>query len=296
MPLSAHAKLNLFLHVAPARSDGYHELQSLVAFAEYGDYIDFQPTENLSLDVSGPFAAALEAETGAGDDNIVLRAARALAKWAQEQGRSVPGAAISLTKNLPVASGIGGGSADAAAALKGLADLWGLRLGEADWARLALSLGADVPVCLLGRAAWMEGVGERLETVVLPSGLSVVLVNPGFSLSTAAVFQAFDAMGRSSPFRAGAERPTAFAGAGALLAFLRTTRNDLEPVARLLAPEISEVIRLLDLTGAALVRLSGSGATCFGLYEDSQAAQQAVNHIRSKSPHWWVQASTLMAG
>ncbi len=179
MAEAARAKINLFLHAGAKRADGFHELESLVAFADIGDALSFEAAEGLSLATDGPFASAIRNEA----DNLVLRAARALAAHAG----IAPHAKITLTKNLPVASGIGGGSADAAAALRGLARLWKLELPLHDMAGIALPIGSDVPVCLASRPAWMTGRGEHLTPMALPH-VAMVLVNPGVAISTAEVF------------------------------------------------------------------------------------------------------------
>ncbi|KZD12854.1 4-diphosphocytidyl-2C-methyl-D-erythritol kinase [Oceanibaculum pacificum] len=275
----APAKLNLFLHVTGRRADGYHLLDSLVAFAGQGDHIEAAPSDQLSLKIDGPFAAALSAEP----DNLVLRAARLLAEAA---GRPAQ-AALRLTKTLPVASGIGGGSADAAAALHALMNLWKIALPEDVLAALALQLGADVPVCLLGRSARLSGVGETLEPVALPA-LPLVLVNPGQPLSTPAVFKA-----RQGPF--GAPAPEAIpTDPTALVSFLAAQRNDLASAAIALLPAISDVLDLLQRQpGCLLARMSGSGPTCFALMQTEDAATEAAHTIGRERPGWWAVATRL---
>lgn len=275
----APAKLNLFLHVTGRQADGYHLLDSLVAFAGQGDHIEAAPSDRLSLEIDGPFAAALTAEP----DNLVLRAARLLAEAA---GRPAE-AALRLTKALPIASGIGGGSADAAAALRALMDLWRITLPEDELAALALRLGADVPVCLLGRPARLSGVGEALEPVALPA-LPLVLVNPGRPLSTPAVFKA-----RQGPF--GAPAPQAIpADPVALVSFLAVQRNDLASAAIALLPAISDVLGLLEKQpGCLLARMSGSGPTCFALMRTEEAAIEGARAIGRARPGWWAVATRL---
>ncbi|PZQ52223.1 MAG: 4-(cytidine 5'-diphospho)-2-C-methyl-D-erythritol kinase [Rhodovulum sulfidophilum] len=263
----ARAKVNLCLHVTGRRTDGYHLLDSLVTFAEVGDEITAEPAPAPGLVIDGPFAAGLDA----GPDNLVLRAARAMGGG---------GAAIRLTKNLPVASGIGGGSADAAATLRALARLRGAPLPEP---AAVLALGADVPVCLAGQPTRMSGIGEVLEPLALPS-CAMVLVNPGVAVPTGAVFARL-ARRDNPPLPA----PGALPDAAALFAYLRATRNDLEPAARDIAPEIDRALTALaGQPGCALARMSGSGATCFGLFATAAEAEAAAAGIRAAEPGWWV--------
>lgn len=279
----AWAKVNLTLQVTGRRADGYHELESLVAFADIGDALRAEPAEALTLRIDGPFAASLRGD----DDNLVTRAARALAA---ETGRS-PGAALSLTKNLPVASGIGGGSADAAAALRGLARLWNLSLPSAELEALALTLGADVPVCLRGEPAVMSGIGERLQPVPALPPLWLLLVNPGVAVSTAAVFAA-----RTGAFASVAEPRLPPLGLQDFVGWLGRRSNDLEAPASRLAPTIAEVLSALrELPACLLARMSGSGATCFGLFENEPAARAAAESVALQQPGWWVAPALLRA-
>jgi 4-diphosphocytidyl-2-C-methyl-D-erythritol kinase len=271
---SAPAKINLYLHATGRREDGYHLLDSLVVFAETGDRLIATPAPNLSLSVTGPFAAGLAGET----DNLVLRAARALAA----EAGVVAAGRLTLEKNLPVASGIGGGSADAAAALRVLCRLWGVRPAPDRLYHIALGLGADVPVCLFGRSARMSGVGERLQAAPRLPEAGIVLINPGVQVSTAAVFRA-----RTDGFSAPAVLPAAWQDAASLAATLRTARNDLERPAKLLAPVIGDVLQAMaGDPNCLLARMSGSGATCFGLYGSAWAAQSATRGLTR--PGWWV--------
>jgi 4-diphosphocytidyl-2-C-methyl-D-erythritol kinase len=273
----APAKLNLDLLVTGRRADGYHELDSLVVFADLADELTFAPARSLCLDAAGPFAAELPAE----GENIVLRAARCLA----EQAGVATGARITLLKRLPVAAGIGGGSADAAAALRGLRRLWRLELDDAALTALGLGLGADVPVCLMGAPARMRGIGERLEPASGLPALDLVLVNPRLPLATAAVFAALrlERCGRRDA------PPAARPDAAALLEQLARTRNDLEPPARALLPAIGEVLEALAADPACrLTRMSGSGPTCFGIFADAAAARAAAARIAAARPDWWV--------
>lgn len=257
----APAKINLTLHVTGRREDGYHLLDSLVVFAETGDVVHLAPGP-LSLTITGPFAAGLESDS----DNLCLRAARLA-------GAEV---AITLEKNLPVASGIGGGSADAAAVLRGL----GANPPQPE------RLGADVPVCLAGRPVRMRGLGEILDPVPQLPPLALVLVNPGKGLSTPAVFRALDR--RDNP-----PMPALpdFPDTAALVGFLQTCRNDLEAPAITLLPEIATCLEALRDQGALLARMSGSGATCFGIFADLDQARAAA--LALARPGWWVAASGL---
>jgi 4-diphosphocytidyl-2-C-methyl-D-erythritol kinase len=271
---AAPAKLNLYLHILGRRDDGYHVLDSLVAFAEVGDMLHAAPADDLSLSLTGPFAPALAGET----DNLVLRAARALATACE----IAPRARITLDKQLPVASGIGGGSADAAATLRALSRLWGVAPDPAALARIALSLGADVPVCLASRPVRMGGIGERLELAPALPACGVVLVNPGVAVPTAAVFRA-----RTGGFSSPAELPARWDDAAVMAAELRRLRNDLEPPARQLAPVIAVVLDALAAQpGCLLARMSGSGATCFGMFCDAAAAARVTRNLVREG--WWV--------
>ncbi len=269
----APAKINLHLHVTGRRADGYHLLDSLVVFADVGDTVKAVAGEGLRLAIDGPFAAGLTA----GPDNLVLRAARRLA----EAMGVAPNAALTLTKRLPVASGIGGGSADAAAALRVLARLWGVgALPDG----IAAGLGADVPVCLAGRPALMQGVGETLVATPALPPFGLLLVNPGVAVSTQAVFAR-----REPGCTPGCTLPAGWASATALADWLRGLRNDLAVPARTLCPAIGRVLALIEgLPGCRLARMSGSGATCFGLFDTAQAAEMAAAEIGREG--WWVWA------
>jgi len=270
----APAKLNLSLRVVGRRADGHHLLDSLVAFADIGDTVAVAPGDATALSVDGPFAAAL------GDtlDNLALRAAQAFG--------AAGGAAIRLTKNLPVASGIGGGSADAAATLRALGRLHGRLPEPARLARIARDLGADVPVCLAGMPAWMSGTGEILEPAGPLPEAGVLLANPGIAVATRQVFAA-----RGGPF----STPARFAipgDAAGLARALTGTSNDLAEPATALAPAIGEVLAALEsLPGALIARMSGSGATCFALFADRAGAKTAETALRTGAPPgWWIAA------
>jgi 4-diphosphocytidyl-2-C-methyl-D-erythritol kinase len=262
----APAKVNLHLHVTGRREDGYHLLNSLAVFAAVGDVISVAPAERLSLKISGAFGAALQGE----QDNLILAAARLLGA-----GR---GAAIELEKNLPVASGIGGGSADAAAALRVLCRLWGISVSLP---KIALALGADVPVCLGRVAAVMEGVGEVLRPAPRLPRFGILLVNPGVAVATPAVFKA-----RRGDFSAAAILPEAWADAGDMAAALGRLSNDLQDAAVAQQPVIGAVLRALAvLPGVLLARMSGSGATCFALFATPEEAAAAAAGLQR--PSWW---------
>lgn len=259
----APAKVNLCLHVTGRRADGYHLLDSLVVFADAGDTVAARPAESWSLTVDGPFAAGLS-----GDDNLVLRAARMTAG---------PAAALRLTKRLPVASGIGGGSADAAATFRALAAMDGRPVPPGTEA-----LGADVPVCLAGRPTRMSGIGERLISVPDLPAAHLVLVNPGRPLSTPNVFTALTCTDNGPLPALRVWRDTAD-----LAAWLATTRNDLEAPARMLEPAVGAALsRIAATPGCLLARMSGSGATCFGLYASAPEARAAAAALAH--PGWWV--------
>ncbi len=266
----APAKINLALHVTGRRADGYHLLDSLVCFADIGETLRAAPAASLSLRVTGPMAAGVPVD----DSNLVLRAARAL---------GVTGAALELEKHLPAAAGIGGDSSDAAAALRVLSAMTGRPLP----ADQGLSLGADVPVCLAARPTRMRGIGERLDPVTLPE-LPAVLVNPGFALSTPAIFAALQS--RDNPPLPDLPPPCEVAE---LMDWLSRLRNDLEPAALSVDTRVGDVLAALRQTPARLVRMSGSGATCFGLYDTPAAAQAAQETLRAAHPGWWVQATVL---
>jgi 4-diphosphocytidyl-2-C-methyl-D-erythritol kinase len=283
--LAAPAKLNLYLHVVGRRPDGYHLLDSLVAFAAVADELTFAPAADLSLAVEGPFGGSL----GAGDDNLVLKAAHAL-------GARASGAAIRLTKRLPVASGIGGGSADAAATLHGLNRLWNLGLPASALAQIGLGLGADVPVCLAGLPSFFGGIGDEIQPAGPLPRAHVVLVNPGAPLATAAVFraraQAMAGAAYSQPARWAAAVPDTLALAG----MLAKRGNDLTAAAIGLLPAIVDVLAALEQQPPCLLaRLSGSGATCFGLFAERGEAREAAAAIAAAQPDWWVVA-TMLAG
>lgn len=275
----APAKINLFLHITGKREDGYHLLESLMAFAGVGDRLTAAPADTLSLTIEGPFAAGLES----GPDNLVMRAAEGLA----DRLGARPRAHLTLKKNLPIASGIGGGSADAAATLAVLSRLWGTKTPRAELMELALSLGADVPICLTGHAAMVSGIGEKIGPPIELPDAWLVLANPGIAVSTAEVFRA-----RSAPFSAPGSEPDFSSN---LIDALQLRQNDLAAPAASIAPVIDQVINeLVALSGARLARLSGSGATAFAIFDTQVDAQQAAVALGERYPGWWIAVAPLL--
>ncbi len=271
----APAKINLALHVRARRADGYHELETLFAFLADGDVISLERAPEPAFCLTGPFAGALATE----GDNLVTRAARDFADKLLDPGP----VAITLDKHLPIASGIGGGSADAAATLRALARLSGIAADDERLFALAERLGADVPACLLGKSAVGTGKGERLEPVAGLAGTPVLLVNPGIGVSTGTVFSGW-----------GGQDLGPMPGGDNLLVRARAARNDLEPPARAIAPVISDVLALLErLPGVTLSRMSGSGATCFALFSDGALRSAGAAALREAHPGWWVFESSM---
>lgn len=285
---SAHAKINLFLHIVGRRHDGYHLLDSLAVFAGAADRIILRNTSSkMSLAIGGPFGTGLTAQS----DNLVLRAARALQEIIATRTNGLKQSfALELEKNLPVSSGIGGGSADAAATLRLLAEKWDLE--EAELYPIAETLGADVPVCVAQRTARMQGIGEVLAPGPTLPEAGLLLVNPGVGVSTPAVFRAF-AAGGGIATRPEVRLPARWDTAEAMVADLRMTRNDLEAPARAECPVIGTVLASIDvLPGCLLARMSGSGATCFGIFPTPEDARVAAQHLDAQSARlgWWTWA------
>jgi len=271
----ARAKINLALHVLGRRPDGYHELDSIVAFAGIADRLTFERADDWSLDIAGPFAAGL----GGAPDNLVLKAARGFAQTFADEARY----RITLEKHLPVASGIGGGSADAAATLRALRTLSAENIDSGKLSALAASLGADVPVCLVGRSCRMRGIGERIDLLNDLTPMPAVLVNPRREVATAQVFARL-ALKPGDKVFAGLE-------VGADPA---SCRNDLSPPALAVAPVIGEVIAALqNKAGLRFARMSGSGATCFGIFASTAAAEAAARDIAAAYPGWWVMPTVI---
>jgi 4-diphosphocytidyl-2-C-methyl-D-erythritol kinase len=276
----AHAKINLALHITGRRADGYHELDSIVAFADVADVLTIVPAGDVSLNITGPFAGDLPRD----GSNCVLSAWHLLDGFLKRQGIVLAPVKFDLEKNLPVASGIGGGSADAAAALRGLIRLFEISISEQDLGELALQLGADVPVCLLQKSSRMRGIGEIIEPIEIDLPEGIVLVNPRIPASTSKVFASLNLQCGQS-----------FGAAIGSIYDFESWRNDLTAPAVTLVPEITEVIGNLifqpDIAGS---RMSGSGATCFGLFASLENAQIAADAIAEKHPNWWVVATTLL--
>jgi 4-diphosphocytidyl-2-C-methyl-D-erythritol kinase len=273
---TAYAKINLALHVRRRRADGYHDLETLFAFCADGDELTADAADDLSLTISGPFGAGLTAD----DDNLVLRAARALRGTAGIDS----GAAIHLDKRLPIASGIGGGSADAAAAIRLLSRLWAIDLPPATLHAIAADLGADVPACLVSKSCRGEGKGDTLDLLDDDglAGLPVLLVNPRVPVPTGPVFKGWDGIDRGA---LSTGEPLAAALAG---------RNDLEPIARTMQPAIVEVMNLLSaMPGKLLARMSGSGATCFALFRTPEERDEARQFVVDRFADWWTLATIL---
>lgn len=278
----ARAKVNLFLHVTGRRADGLHALESFAVFPDCGDRLFAMPNPILTLGFEGRFGAEMEQQEG----NLVIDAAASFARAVGERR----GAALTLEKRLPIASGLGGGSADAAATLRLLARLWGRTLDAPKLAAMAMRLGADVPVCLASAPSLMGGAGEKLAEPPGFPGFWLALVNPGVSVSTRAVFAALER--RDNPPAEGL--PARFEAPEALAFWLARQRNDLEAPARRLAPMIGEALALLDAApGCLLARMSGSGATCFGLFARARDARAAVESARAARPGWWAQSAAV---
>ena len=278
--IPAPAKINLYLHIMGLRQNGYHELESLVSFAGIHDTIRMTPAKELNLFITGPYRKDLQSE----NNNLVIKAAIALRK----RNNVNAGANIILEKNLPIASGIGGGSADCAATLKGLAQLWGLNISVYDLNQLGLKLGSDIPICLHGQTAFISGRGEIIKNAPLLPSFWLVLVNPGVSLSTSAVFNAYQKVHNKSW-----SQPGFFSDSQStteeLACLLDDRQNDLTDAAISLQPVIKDVLKTLKSSdGVLLTRMSGSGATCFGIFNNSRYADLAAKKISSNYPNWWV--------
>ncbi|MGI9372065.1 MAG: 4-(cytidine 5'-diphospho)-2-C-methyl-D-erythritol kinase [Hyphomicrobiales bacterium] len=277
----ARAKINLSLHVTGKRADGYHLLDSVVGFTAFGDELTFKHADEFSLKIDGPFGAGLETDA----DNLVLRAARALAQLKPD---IFTGAEMSLRKNLPVASGIGGGSADAAAALRGLIRLFGTEIDDDALSAVALTLGADVPVCLASRTCRMRGIGERIDFLNTLPECPMVLVNPGVEVSTPAIFRALDGK-FGNPLDIADE---SFSDVADFADWLATQRNDLQMPAISIEPVIADVVSALERDeNCLLARMSGSGATCFGIYDTHTEAEAAADALKAVHPNWWISAT-----
>lgn len=280
--VQAPVKLNLYLHVVGRLGDGYHEVDSLIGFTDFGDRIDVEEADRFDIEAAGEFASELPDK----EDNLVIRAVRAL----RDAAGFVGGAKITLTKNIPVAAGIGGGSADAAAAMWAVARLYGVDTKEkADLFEIGRSLGADVPACLFRRPCFASGIGHELMAAPVLPEAGIVLVNPGVKLSTASVFKA-----RKGGFTPdGSNLQANLEKVPLLVSFLKNRANDLTDAAVKLCPAVEDALYALEqMPGCRLARMSGSGATCFGIFDDLAAAEQAAGSFEAPS-HWWVKPMTL---
>lgn len=274
---TAPAKVNLALHITGRRADGYHLLESLAVFTHAGDHLRAEAAESDSFTVHGPWAHHVPED----EQNLVLQVRDLLRR--RFRSRELPPVALRLEKNLPVASGIGGGSSDAAAALRLLARYWALETTEEDLASIALEIGADVPMCLVSRPLSARGIGEELEPVSPFPSLPLLLVNPGIPIKTPAVFAQLKERQNE-----GLPKIPACRSAVEVVRWLHSTRNDLESAAISLVPEIASVLDVLSAQDALLCRMSGSGATCFAIFEKPEDVEHTAAKIRKEHPGWFV--------
>ncbi len=283
----APAKINLTLHVTGRREDGFHLIESLVAFADIGDEITVRSHDGFDINVSGPFADLLQNE----ENNIALEAAIAFVNGFRD---CLPGVHVDLVKNLPIAAGMGGGSSDAAAVIRALAYLVKINVSRTAAGQLAIGLGADVTVCLDAQASFMSGVGNIVTILPALPEIHAILVNPNIKMLTGAVFAALAVPGAIRRDEGGHKPEHAFSDAQDLSEFVASCRNDLEAPALRMCPEISDVRKaLLAQEGCLLARMTGSGATCFGLFADRTQAQRGAENISELSPDWWVKPCRL---
>jgi 4-diphosphocytidyl-2-C-methyl-D-erythritol kinase len=279
----APAKVNLALHVTGRRPDGYHTIESLAVFTRFGDRLHLEPAAADAFSITGPFGPGLPDD----ETNLVLRARDALRL---ASASNLPPVSIRLEKNLPVASGVGGGSSDAAAVLKALNQIWNCGLGQRELAEIARSLGADVPMCLSAKPLIATGIGDVVEPISGFPALALVLVNPGIAVSTPEIFQRLERRDNE-----GLPPPPSRIDLHSLRNWLETTHNHLEPTARGIQPAIGEALKALDKAGSGFSRMSGSGATCFGLFETGNVAKRAAVAIRARHPGWFVAATRSIA-
>jgi 4-diphosphocytidyl-2-C-methyl-D-erythritol kinase len=288
LTIFAPAKLNLYLHVTGRLDNGYHTLDSLIAFADIGDSIDIEPAQDFEFHVRGPYEKIFspkELDASPNSANIAVQAAWALARAAQK----TLNIRVTLTKNLPLASGLGGGSSDAAAVIWGLCEWWNILRNTHYLPGLMAKLGADVPVCFSCKASRVRGIGDVLDPAPPIGETPIVLVNPGRHCSTAEVFAHF-----SGTYKEPMPLPPSLENFKDLIAFLKSRENDLQPPALEVAPEIASALKLLEnQKGCAFTRMSGSGATSFGLFENEAHAQKAAKTIAAKNPGWWVKAGWM---
>ncbi len=284
----APAKINLYLHLIKRKRDGYHKLDSLVAFADIGDEITIKPADQFSFEIDGPFAAKLtdtDKKAYIDSNNLVVKAARAISQI-NDKSLNVE---ITLTKNLPVAAGLGGGSSDAAATIWGLQQYWKMPNNASYLLPLMTNLGADVPVCHECRPAIMRGIGDEITFFGDLPEIPIVLINPMIACPTKDVF-----IHHKKPFKDEIEIPEIFSDASALISFLSRTDNDLYESAISIVPDIQNILATLDQHPSCVFhRMSGSGASCFGLFSSFEAAQEAKKSIKQENPDWWVAAGWL---
>lgn len=287
----APAKINLALHVVGQRADGYHLLESLVTFADAGDRIGLSLSDEDRFTISGRFSADLQPDSDVAAGNLVLKARDMVRAYLAGKGIKTGPVHLHLEKNLPVASGIGGGSADAAATLLGLLELWQAAIDHEGLQQIALKLGADVPMCLHGRPLVARGIGEDIQTLTDFPSFPMLIVNPLKAVSTPVIFKRLETKS-NPPLRT----PTGELARDGWIDMLKGLRNDLEPPARELEPEIAMVSEVLGLTHASLVRMSGSGASCFGLYESTEARDKAAAVLSRQYANWYVLACNSVPG
>lgn len=287
----APAKVNLALHVTGRRADGYHLLDSLVVFVDTGDRLSFSPAEQDRLTISGRFAETLSNDAASGGDNLVIRARDALRDWASRTGVAAPAVHIHLEKNLPVASGIGGGSADAAATLRGLDKLWHLGVPRQELLSIGLPLGADVPMCIESRPLVARGIGERMTLIEDFPEIFLLLVNPLVGVSTPEVFRRL-----TNRDNLGLDLPDDGAPLEQWLGTLAVARNDLQATAESIEPKITETLELIRQADPMLARMSGSGGTCFGVYRAQAGLERALAKLEAERPEWYLQGVTIHRG
>lgn len=285
----APAKINLFLHVLGRRDDGYHDLQSLFSFADFGDEISIAPSDALRLHIDGEFAAALnahESDVTRTSGNILIKALWVMADLVQK----TPQFDITLTKNTPLGAGLGGGSADAAALIGLLCDLWQINTQTNQFKAALFKLGADVPACFFNAPCVVMGAGEKITKAPQLFDLHAVLIHPQKHCSTKDIFS------HPIDYSEAINIPASFQTRDELIAFLKQTRNDLKRPAMALIPEINDVLNALhDEDGLLFSNMSGSGSACFGLFDTIESAKSASKAIKNLHPSWWVQAVTLQS-
>jgi 4-diphosphocytidyl-2-C-methyl-D-erythritol kinase len=284
----APAKINLYLHVTGRRDKGYHALDSLIAFADIGDTVILEPSDQFEFSIGGYFGDSLQGRDRLADFNSTNLVIKAAVMMAQNFDKKLL-VHIGLEKNLPLASGLGGGSSDAAAVIWGLVNLWNIQRNDVVLSEILLRLGADVPVCFTAQNSHILGIGEIITPRLHDAELPIVLVNPGKPCLTKTVFQKFDQL-----FSKPIILPEKFDNAEHFIEFLRLQRNDLEAIACEVVPEIYNVLTSLKMRqGCLLARLSGSGASCFGLFLNEDDAVQAAKTIKSENPDWWVKSGWI---